>query len=49
MTDELTMLRRIAKLAKAVVDNSAWVGVCDEDIELERIVKEYFEQFYERF
>lgn len=36
----IAQLRRIANLAAACVQNPAWGGVCDEDVDLESALRE---------
>jgi len=38
--DEIERLRAIAAAAVRSVSNPAWAGVCDEDVELERVLRE---------
>lgn len=37
---EVEQLRKIATAAARSVSNPAWAGVCDEDVELERVLRE---------
>ena len=39
-TAEIERLRVIAAAAVRAVSNPAWAGVCDEDLELERVLRE---------
>lgn len=48
MQDELTLalcelerLRAVLAAARASVGNPAWSGVCDQDVMLERAIKDY--------
>lgn len=36
---EVEQLRKIATAAARSVSNQAWAGVCDEDVELERVLR----------
>jgi hypothetical protein len=38
--DEIERLRVIAAAAVRSVSNPAWAGVCDEDVDLERVLRE---------
>lgn len=37
---EVEQLRKVAAAAARSVSNPAWAGVCDEDVELERVLRE---------
>ena len=37
---EVEQLRKVAAAASRSVSNPAWAGVCDEDVELERVLRE---------
>lgn len=38
---EITRLEKILAAARAVINNQAWAGVCDEDVLLEQAIHEY--------
>jgi len=40
LAKEIERLRAIAAAAVRSVSNPAWAGVCDEDVELERVLRE---------
>lgn len=39
-TAEIERLRAVAEAAVRSVSNPAWAGVCDEDVQLERVLRE---------
>ena len=38
--DELKNAEKVVQAAIAVVKNTAWAGICDEDVDLERALKQ---------
>ena len=38
--DELKNAEKVVQAAIAVVKNPAWAGICDEDVDLERALKQ---------
>jgi hypothetical protein len=41
LMDQIELMRVVINAARASINNPAWSGVCDEDVELERAIREY--------